>query len=197
MGLDLRIKELIQHCDLEERLVSVPPSAKVRGLFMKNTTSVLDDAGKLPAYEEIYPESYSAIRWYPTSDYLQRLAVGGALLTSPEAIHAGMEEIGKRSALSFGDSLLGKAMLRLLSRDPVKLLKQGCAGRRQSHTYGRWEVSFPEPNMAVMAMFEEYAYIESNLLGAAEGTLESLGLEVSVEVELDSKFQGRHILRWK
>jgi uncharacterized protein (TIGR02265 family) len=197
MGMGSRVKELVQYCDLEERLMSIPPSAKVRGLFLTNTSVVLKDAGKLQAYEEIYPESYSAIRWYPTSDYLERLAVGGALLAGSEEIHAGMREIGKGAALAFGESLLGRAMLRLLARDPVKLLKQGCSGRRQSHTYGRWEVSFPEPKMAVMSMFEEYVYIESNLVGAAEGTLQSLGLEVTVDVELDSKFQGRHLLRWK
>ena len=47
-----------------------------------------------------------------------------------------------------------------------------------------------------MAMYDEYMWIESNLVGAGEGTLAAVGLEASVECELDSPFQGRTLLRW-
>jgi hypothetical protein len=35
------------------------------------------------------------------------------------------------------------------------------------------------------------------VLGAAEGTMEAIGRTATVQVELDSKFKGRHILRWQ
>lgn len=190
------IGTLTRHSDLHERLRAVPPSAKVRGLYFRSTITVLTAAGKIDEYRELFPEDYSAMRWYPTSDYLIRLAVGAALLTTPERIHEGMREIGRRNAVAFAESLLGRTMLRLLSHDPQKLLRQACAGRRQSYLYGRWEVEFIEDRAAEMRMNEEYIWIESNLVGAAEGTFESIGLAVSVECELTSPFEGRHILRW-
>ena len=196
MGTNDRIHQLVEHCDLEVRLRSVPASAQLRGLYFKNTIAVMKKANLLEAYSELYPETYSAVRWYPVSDFLERLAVAGALLESPEKVHQGMLLIGRHNATAFAKSLLGQTVLKLLSRDPQKILKQACAGRRQSCRYGRWEVEFPEPNKAVMHMFEEYLWIESNVLGAAQGTLEGTDRTFEVRFELDSNFQGRHILTW-
>jgi hypothetical protein len=45
-------------------------------------------------------------------------------------------------------------------------------------------------------MAEEYLYIESYLLGAAQGTFEAVDVPVRAEVVLQDRFNGRHILRW-
>lgn len=191
-----RARELVAHSDLEERLRSVPASAQLRGLYFKNTIGVLQKAERLEEYSSIYSESYSAIRWYPLSDFLERLAVAGALIRSPEEIDDGMRYIGRHNATAFAQSLLGQTMLKLLSRDPKKILKQACAGRRQSCRYGRWEIEFPSATSAVMHMYEEYLSIQSYVLGAAEGTLAGTGVRFEVHSEIDSPFQGRHLLEW-
>src|SRR5688572_6574630 len=136
------------------------------------------------------------MRWYPTREFLVRLTVGGALLTDPARVHDGMFEIGRRNAIEFSESLLGKTLLRLLSRDPKKLLAQGVAARRQSCSVGRWTLTFPEEGRAVMAMEEEFLYIESYLLGAAQGTFDAVGIPVRTQVVLEDRFTGRHILDW-
>lgn len=197
MGIDQRVRALVAHCDVEERVRTVPASALYRGLYFKNIVTVLKEANVFERYDEIYPESYSAVRWYSLAAYMERLAVAGALLKGAENVHEGMREIGHHNATSFAESLLGRTMLRFLARDPMKLLRQACAGRRQSCTYGRWEVRFPEPQMAVMEMFEEYLWMESHAVGAAEGTFESIGLKATIEVQLDSALQGRHLIRWR
>jgi uncharacterized protein (TIGR02265 family) len=197
MGLSTRIRSLVEHCDLEQRLPLVPASAKLRGLYFKNTVAVVREADRLEHFLEIYPESYSAVRWYPVSEFLERLAVAGALLKGPENVHLGMRAIGRHNARAFADSLLGKALIRLLDRDPVRLLKQASSGRRQSCKYGRWELTFDRPGRAVMQMHEEYLWIESYVLGAAEGTMEATGRDVTVSYELDSQFSGRHLLEWQ
>jgi uncharacterized protein (TIGR02265 family) len=165
-------------------------------LYFRNTISAVADAGKLPEYEELFDGDYSAMRWYPMTDYLTRLAVAGALIAGPENVHEGMRQIGRRYAVAFASSLLGRTMLRLLSRDPCNLLKQACASRRQSVQNGRWEVEFTGQTEAVVTMHQEYIWIESNLLGAAQGTFESIGLKVSAECELNGPFEGTHRLRW-
>src|SRR5688572_28170304 len=136
------------------------------------------------------------MRWYPTREFLVRLTVGGALLTDPARVHEGMFEIGRRNAVEFSESLLGKTLLRLLSRDPKKLLQQGVAARRQSCSVGRWTLTFPDERSAVMTMTEEYVYIESYLLGAAQGTFDAVGIPVKTEVVLEDRFNGRHVLEW-
>lgn len=190
------IADLTQHCDLEKRVQLVPPSAKVRGLYFNNILQALQGSARDAEYLRIFPEKFSSIGWYAMSDYLTRLAVGGALFESPTEVHRGMFEIGRRNALAFAESLLGKTMLRLLSKDPQKLLKQGAAARRQSWSSGRWDVDFPGPRQAVVTMYDEYVWIDSNLKGAAVGTFESIGLQVEIEVQLESPFEGQHLLNW-
>ncbi len=190
------VEEVCRYCDLAERLTILPPSARVRGLYFRNIESVLERAHQLERYRSMFPGRFTAVLWYPLADFMTRLAVGGALLTSPGRVHEGMFEIGRRNAVGFAESLVGRALLRLLSRDPKKLLQQGAAARRQSFTYGSWELSFPEERTAVMSMVEEYVWIESYLLGAAQGTFDAVSVPVRTEVVLETRFSGRHILRW-
>jgi uncharacterized protein (TIGR02265 family) len=192
------LAEVARHCDLPRRLPVVPPSAKVRGLYFRSIEAVLARAGggRVETYQGMFPERFAAIPWHPAADFLKRLAIGAALLTSPERVHEGMFEIGRRNAVAFSESLLGRTMLRLLSRDPHKLLQQGVAARRQSNTYGGWTLTFPAERTAVMSMVEEYMYIESYLLGAAQGTFDAIGMPVRTEVVLEDRFTGKHILSW-
>jgi uncharacterized protein (TIGR02265 family) len=193
---DRLLDEISQHCDLRERLAMIPPSAKWRGVYFNTVSGVLERAGKLAEYQRLMPETYSALRLYPTGELLQHVAVGGALLRSPAEVHAGMYEIGRDNAVYFSSSLLGRTMLRLLSKDPYRLLQQAVAGRRQSATYGRWRLERTGETSALMHFEQEYAWIESYMLGAGAGTFESTGVEGTFQVELDTPYDGRHIIRW-
>ena len=190
------IEEVSRHCDLTDRLALLPPSARVRGLYFRSIEAVLTRAGRVEPYQKLFPERFAAVLWHPAGDFLVRLAVGGALLTEPSRVHEGMFEIGRRNAVAFAESLLGRTLLRLLSRDPKKLLQQAVAGHRQSYSHGRWALSFPEERTAVMQMIGEYLYIESYLLGAAQGTFDAVNVPVRTEVVLEDRFSGRHILKW-
>lgn len=190
------IHEVGRYCDIEERLTLLPPSSKSRGLYFQSVEAVLAKAGRLEKYSLLFPGQFTAVLWYPTSEFLARLAVAGGLLAGPEQVHQGMFEIGRRNAVAFAESLLGRAMMRLLSRDPRKLLKQGVTGRRQGCTVGRWDLSFPEERKAVIAMEDEYLYIESYLLGAGQGTFDAIGLPVRPTVVQEDRFTGRHVLEW-
>ncbi len=190
------IEAVSRHCDLAERLTLIPPSATVRGLYFRSIESVLAREGRAEFYRRLFPETFAAVRWHPAGEFLTRLAAGGALLLSPERVHEGMYEIGRRNAVAFAESLIGRTLLRLLSRDPKKLLQQAVAGRRQSTNFAHWEVSYPDARTAVVDMQEEYQWLDSYGLGAAVGTFEAVGLKVQAEAHLTTRFAGQHILRW-
>jgi uncharacterized protein (TIGR02265 family) len=196
MKREERISELVAHTDLSQRRALVPASAKLRGLYFKNNLTVLRREGLEAEFRELYPESHSAVRWYPVVDFLERLAVAGALLAGPANVHEGMRSIGENNAMAFAESLVGRAMLRLLARDPIKLLRQSMAGRRQSCTYGRWDLESLEPGEAKLRMYEEYLWLESNILGAATGTFKAVGVDVEVGLQLNSAFEGVVTMRW-
>jgi uncharacterized protein (TIGR02265 family) len=195
-GLAEVLAEVGRHCDIHERLIMIPPSAKVRGVYCRSIDSALTEAGKIARYRELFPRELGSLQWHPCGEFLRRLVVAAAMLQGPELVHEGMREIGRRNALEFARSLLGRMLMRLLSRDPKKLLLQGVAGRRQTLSYGNWQVTFPEERMAIVTMVEEYLYMDSYSVGSALGTFEAIGLSLDAKCELDTKFNGRHILRW-
>lgn len=190
------LHELGRHCDIADRLPLIPPSAKVRGVYGRSIDGAVEEAGKLEQFREMFPQGLAPLSWHPLSEFLIRVAVAGALLAGPERVHDGMQEIGRRNALEFARSLLGRMIVRLLSRDPRKLLLQGVAARRQTCSYGNWQVSFPDERSAVMTMVEEYLYMDSFLMGAARGTFDAVGMSVDAQTIHDGRFHGRHVLRW-
>jgi len=196
LGLREALAEVGRHCDIEERLALVPPSAKVRGIYCRSIESALKEARRLARYRELFPAELGTLPFHPCAEVMTRIVIGAALLAGPEQVHEGMIAIGRRNALEFARSLLGRMLLRLLSHDPKKLLMQGIAGRRQTCSYGQWQVSFPEERMAIVSMVEEYMYLDTYCIGSAHGTFEAIGLTVDASCELDTKFAGRHVLRW-
>jgi len=190
------IEELCRESDLAERLPLVPPSARVRGLYFGNIERAVSSAGHGERYAALFPKRFATVLWHPATDFLVALAAGGALLAGPERVYEGMFELGRGNAIAFGESLLGRTLLRLLARDPKRLLRQGIAARRQSCSFGRWDLEFRGEREAVVTMVEEYLYIESFLMGAAKGTFDAINIPVRTEVVLRDRFNGQHILRW-
>jgi uncharacterized protein (TIGR02265 family) len=189
------IVEVCRYCDLNERLAVVPPSAKGRGLYFRSIETVLTRAGRIEQYRALFPTRFAAVRWQPLPEFLIQLAVGASILTSPERVQEGMFEIGRQNAIAFSESLLGRTLIRFLSRDPRRLLQQALAGRRQSMSYGNWTLTFPTERSAVVTMVEEYLF-DHYLLGAAQGTFDAISMPVRIEVVMEDRFSGKHILVW-
>lgn len=192
-GIDL----VSPYCDIVERLEVVPPSARVRGLYLSSLESVLQHAGRVGLYHEFFRgERWSPVRMYPLRDYMIRLAVAGASLHSPERVHEGMRDVWRTNATTFATSLLGRTMLRLLSHDPVRLTEQGLAARRQTYHYGHWEIVRHRPRSIEMVYREEYIWIESAIAGGAIGAFESCGIEAHLETRLINRFDGSTLISW-
>jgi uncharacterized protein (TIGR02265 family) len=196
LTLDQALSEVARHCDVEERLSLMRPSAKLRGYYCRSIESALREAGRLRRFQQLFPRELGSLQWYPASELLTRLVIGGALLHGPEQVHQGMFDIARGNAIEFSRTLLGRILMRLLSRDPQKLLLQGVAARRQTCSYGDMRVDFLEARTALVSMDEEYLYIDSFMLGAAHGTFAAIDLDVDAQCQLDTKFSGRHLLRW-
>lgn len=185
------------HCDIVERLQDVPPSAKVRGLYFKSVLNVLNSAGKLNAFNSICPPtSRSSIRFYSLKDYLVELAAAGAVVTSPRELHAGILEITRRNAAAFSSSVLGRVLIRVLAHDPVRVTEQGLAARRQSTSYGEWQLVRHGPRDISMVYHAEYMWIESAIAGAAAGTFESCKIQADIKTSLDNKYNGSTRIMW-
>ena len=195
--LDLAIELVAPHCDIVERLAVVPPSARVRGLYLNSFESMLERAGRAALYRRYFAnERWSALRMYPLRDYLIRLAVAGAALRGPERIHEGMHDVWRTNATTFASSILGRTMLRLLSHDPVRLTEQGLAARRQTYQYGHWSIVRHGPRSIEMVYREEYIWIESAIAGGAVGAFETCGIKADLQTKLINRFDGSTLINW-
>lgn len=185
------------HCDIVERLEAIPPSARLRGVYFRSVERELERRNLLGAYHELFPIKRKwSISYHPLSEYVVRLACAGALVTSPERVHEGIFELTRTNSTYFAKSLLGRALIRLLARDPVRLCEQGLAARRQTVTYGHWELNRRGGNELEMIYRNEYLWLESCVAGAAQGTFESCGVTPILETILIDRFNGSTIIRW-
>ncbi len=198
MGGEARALDLVRsHCDIAVRLAAVPPSASVRGIFFRNLETQVERAGKLEEYRAYFPdERRSLLPYYPLADYLLRLACAGAVLESPDRVHEGMFRIARSYSTTFAESLLGRTMIRLLSRDPVRLSEQGIAAKRQTHNYGHWEMVRHGPNAIEMRYDDEYQWIESVMAGAAQSTFEACGIDAKLETVMRGPYSGSTFVRF-
>jgi len=193
-----RIVELLApHCDIVTRLRAVPAAARVRGLYFRALTDEMSRRGLRAAFEEVIHDSdRSAFTLYPLSDYLVWLAFAGSLAGSPADVHQGMRDLHRGHSLYFGQSLLGRSLLRLISRDPIRQLHQAVQSKRAVTNYGRWSVVDEGPGRATVRLQDEYVWIESALLGGALGGLEACGIRPTAEVKLTDPYNGDLVFRW-
>jgi uncharacterized protein (TIGR02265 family) len=185
------------YCDIEERLTLVPPSACIRGIYLNSIEKQLAARGLMPAYQDYFPVSrFGSLTFYPVREYMIRLACAGALVASPQAVHEGMFAISKGNATAFMNTVLGRILLRVLSRDPVRLSEQAIAGYRQSTNYGHWEFMRRGERAFEFVFREEYIWIESAIAGAGVGTFEACGVDIEVQHRLVDRFNGSSIYTW-
>src|SRR4051812_32571565 len=86
------------YCDLRQRLKLVPVHAKARGVVFRSTEVVLEQAGLLRRYRELFPSRQATVLWYPAEEFLQQLVVAAILLTEPSRVQEGMFGIGRANA---------------------------------------------------------------------------------------------------
>ena len=175
----------------------VPPSAHIRGLYHRSVLNVLKQQGKLDEYQDYFPdEPWSTLSFYPLTGYMLRLAVAGALLESPERLHTGMHQAMRLNAIAFASSLLGRTLLRILARDPVRLTEQAMAARRQSVNYGDWSIGSRGPRFIETVYRTEYVWLESAVAGSAVGTFEACSIIATVQTQLTDRFNGSTLISW-
>jgi uncharacterized protein (TIGR02265 family) len=196
-ALERAVDVVAPFCDIRDRLPSLPPSARVRGLYFRALETITQRAGRGALYREHFgAERWSPVRMYPLRDYMVRLALAGASLRSPAEMHDGMHDIWRTNATTFASSLLGRTMLRILANDPVRLTEQGLAARRQTFDYGHWEIVRHGPRSIEMLYREEYLWIESAVAGGAVGAFEACGISVRLDTRLQSRFDGSTTITW-
>lgn len=184
------------HCDLEQRLRDIPPSARARGFWVRPFEGELGRRGLMERYLAIFGAAASPLAWHPAGEVAARFAVAGALCKSPAELHAGMRELGRDQAVAFAESLLGRTLLRLLSPDPVRVLQQGAAARRQGCNYGSWEHDFSTPGKAIVKHRDEYLWLDSQVLGSAEGTFEAIHVSATFSQRLEDTYNGVTEITW-
>jgi uncharacterized protein (TIGR02265 family) len=200
------VATLSPYCDIKERLALVPASAQMRGLYFRSVEDEVKKYGDIHKFLEMVrangqdtkqaPRSH--LKWYSASEYLVWIAAAAYLIegAGTQNVRRGLERLGRAYSAAFTETILGRTLLRVLSRDPFRVAQQGIAGRRQSATFGQWQLSRTSERSLEMSYDNEYVWIESVVTGAAMGTYQALGIEITMTTELAHQFKGSTIVRW-
>lgn len=193
-----RTLELVApYCDLSERLRAVPADASVRGVMFRCTTNKLRSEGKLEAFQEQFGNvHHDSLAFYPLSDHLLHMAAGAAVLLSPERVMEGVGLIARDNARELSSSLLGQTLLHALASDPLSLLEQGLAMRRQTRNYGRWDLLRHGPRDVEVQYTDEYVWIEQSHHHAAMGTFDACSIKPRITTVLTGPYSGSTRFQW-
>ena len=185
------------HCDIRQRLHHVPAGAQVRGVMFRSVGQALQAADKLDKYERQFGSlGRDSIAFYPLADYMVYLASASAVIASPERLYEGMAAIAHDNAQFVSSSLLGQALISTLASDPLRLLEQGIAMRRQMLDYGRWQLVHHGPRDLEMRYFDEYVWIEESHAHAAAGTFNACRIKPRMNTVLLTPYSGSTRFQW-
>jgi uncharacterized protein (TIGR02265 family) len=195
------VVELVRDvCDLAARLPLVPASAQGRGLYFQSIEDEMMRAGQFAEFAALLelPDGHrtKTLQWYPIREYMRWICAAAYLLKGASSFDQGLFDLGYAYSNAFMNTILGRSMLRVLSRDPVRLMQQGVSGRKHSATYGKWTChQYGEREMG-MRYEGEYVWIESVVAGAAKGSLDACGVKAEIVTHLTGRFAGETKVRW-
>jgi uncharacterized protein (TIGR02265 family) len=182
---------------LPERLSASPPWAQVRGFLFKMTADAVERQGRaaVEMQRKLLPApSRWFFRMYSVREYLEELAAAAAVV-DPKDPASALRHIWARTP-GYAPLFNASRFLGLLGADVTSV-----AGWLEGHrslfaNYGRWRLERRSTSYFIMHYFEECIWIDSAHRGGMEGILDACGVKGSVEVELDSPFEGRLHVRW-
>ena len=180
---------------LDRRLRVIPPDAMVRGVFFNLVHADLERRGfaQNPLWTNRARERRS-YELYPATELIMLSSTAGALVNEDPT--EGMRQVHASTANYFASTWYGRAFQRFLHPDPHEAFGWIERSRHHIASYGRWRYERRAAQRGILHMFDEYCYIESIQRGGCEGMLTACGVKGEVEVELDSEFQGRLLIRW-
>ena len=182
--------------DLTRRFAAIPDTAMVRGVFLNLVEADLARRGLIghPAWHGRAAQSRRSHELYPARDLVLLSSTAGALVHA-DALE-GMRQVHASTATYFASTWYGRAFQRFLHPDPGEALSWIDRSRHFVANYGHWRYEARGYGVGILHMFDEYCYIEAIQRGGCEGLLAACGVKGTVDVELDSPYQGRLIVRW-
>jgi uncharacterized protein (TIGR02265 family) len=188
-----------EELDLDRRLANVPPHAHVRGFLFKQTADevVRNGAAAAAAYRRLTPvKSTWFFRMYSVRDYLEDVAAAAAVLepADPRSAVRAIWRNGPRYAPLFNAS----RFLGLLGSNVAVAMQWLEQHRHFFADYGNWRLERRNDRYFIMHFVDEWIWIETAHRGGMEGLLEACAVKgSSVEVDLDTPFNGRLHVSWQ
>lgn len=194
------LDEAAQHCDIHERLLSIRPDQRARGVWFKMLRDEVSRRGAVFLHKyDVECGRHEAVtfKMYPLEDYLRRLVIAGALIASPPCVHDGVRDLHRESVRYFTKSILGRLIISIVRPSPHDLLKQIERSRPHVASYGTFRYERRGPRAAAMHLHDEPVYIESAQLGSMLSTLDACGVvESHTSVTVHSRSSGTIYAEW-
>lgn len=183
---------------VDERMRVIPSNDVVRGFLFKMTEDALARAGRgaVEAFRrEIKPRSRWAFRPYPVREYIEEAAVAAAILSPDDPVDA-LRTVW-RETHRYAPLFNAERFIALLGVDVLAAVRWLEQQRKTFASFGTWRLEERGPGYVVMHYFGEWVWIESAHRGGMEGVLQACGRQGTVDVVLDTPFDGHLHVRWR
>jgi hypothetical protein len=183
--------------DLDRRLAEIPQRAQVRGWYFKQSADAVAREGRsaVAVHRSLTTvKSTWFFRMYSLRDYLEDAAAAAAAI-DPNDPQGAVRSIW-RNAPRYAGLFNAQRFLSLLNASPLDACRWLEQQRDLFFNYGGMRIERRDDRYFVIHYFDEYVWLESAHCGGVEGLLEACNAVGTVDVELDTPFNGRIHVRW-
>lgn len=191
------LKAAFEVMGIDERRAKIPDTDHVRGVLFKMTEDAIARAGPsaVTAFRHLAaPKKRWPFRMYPVLDYIEETAVAAAVLRPEDPLGA-IREIWRETA-KYAPVFNAERFLAMLRIDALGALRWLEQQRAMFCNYGSWRLEEIGPESVVMHYFDEWIWVDAAHRGGLEGVLRACHAVGSVDVVLESSFQGHARVRW-
>jgi uncharacterized protein (TIGR02265 family) len=186
--------------ELKQRVEAATPADTSRGLnyttlFALVTDHLGPDAGR--QVDVLGKGRRADFFSYPVSEYLE-IAWNAMDRLEPHfgSTEAVLAELGRRTAVSFLDSMIGRTLLTVSGRDPRRLIASTGSGYRSAVSYGERHHEFLGERRARLTFRRDFmpaTFHHGVILAAMQATL---ARRPRVEVEVRSLLDVDYLVEW-
>ena len=152
--------------DVENLLSEVPDDATAKGMFLARLLKEVTALGLSPPTTE----RFQAFHDYPLKRHLELHVEVASLLYPNEPPREGLRRLAGLAYQAFSETHIGKVILGVMGRDPVRIMK--LAGRAMSHSssIGRTETEVIDERTVIIPGLRDLPFPRLLLRGCARGT---------------------------
>ncbi len=179
--------------DVQRSIARVPTDATAKGMFLARLMKEVTSVGLKPPTDE----RFLAFHDYPLTRHLELHVEVAALLYPKQPPREGLRRLAGLAYQAFVETHIGKILLGVMGRDPVRVLKLASKAMSHSASIGSTETEVLDDRTVIIRGKEIYLFPDCFSVGVLEGLLRAMSLDGRVAIRMTNPTSPELWIHWR